>query len=396
MAPAALMRRARAPRRHRPQIAHVVGARPTYMKVAPVYAALERSGRVEQRLIHTGQHYDRLVNDVFFDELPLPAPHVQLGVGSGNHGEQTAKALEGLERVFVDLRPDLVLVPGDVNSTLAGALAAVKLHIPVCHLESGLRSFDWSMPEEHNRRLTDHVSSLLLTHSEDANDNLAAEGIADERVAFVGNTMIDSLMASLPRALERAAYTDLGLQPRGYLLVTLHRPALVDQADLLARTVAAIAEVAKRIPVVFPVHPRTRDRMLQLGLSTNGAVRLVDPQPYCDFVSLAALAAGVVTDSGGVQEETTVLGVPCFTLRDSTERPVTISHGTNTLLGLEPERLTAIPGLLGDRPAPRFPALWDGEAGGRAAAALERFLGVRQDTAVGGPLLRAAVARRPD
>jgi UDP-N-acetylglucosamine 2-epimerase (non-hydrolysing) len=203
-------------------------------------------------------------------------------------------------------------------------------------------------------------------------------------------------MASLPGALERAAYARLGLEPRGYLLVTLHRPALVDQADLLARTVAAIAELGARIPVVFPVHPRTRDRMFQLGLSPDGGVHLVDPQPYSDFVSLMASAAGVVTDSGGVQEETTVLGVPCFTLRDSTERPVTISHGTNTLLGLEPERLTTIPDLLGDRHVARIPALWDGRAGERAAVALERFLGVRQDVAVGGPLLRAAVARRPD
>jgi len=396
MAEAALTTFARARRRGRPLVAHVVGARPNYMKVAPVYAALERSGRVDQRLVHTGQHYDRLVNDVFFNELPLPEPHVQLAVGSGNHGEQTAKALDGLERVFLDLRPDVVLVPGDVNSTLAAALAAVKLQIPVCHLESGLRSFDWAMPEEHNRRLTDHVSSLLLTHCEDARENLAAEGIDDGRVAFVGNTMIDSLMASLPGALERAAYARLGLKPRGYLLVTLHRPALVDQADLLARTVAAIAELGARIPVVFPVHPRTRDRMFQLGLSPDGGVHLVDPQPYSDFVSLMASAAGVVTDSGGVQEETTVLGVPCFTLRDSTERPVTISHGTNTLLGLEPERLTTIPDLLGDRHVARIPALWDGRAGERAAVALERFLGVRQDVAVGGPLLRAAVARRPD
>ncbi|HSC92512.1 MAG TPA: UDP-N-acetylglucosamine 2-epimerase (non-hydrolyzing) [Gaiellaceae bacterium] len=395
MAHAAQPGRARTRGRMRPLVVHVVGARPNYMKVAPLYAALERSGRVEQRLVHTGQHYDRLVNDVFFDELPLPEPHSQLGVGSGSHGEQTARALEGLERVFLDLRPDLVVVPGDVNSTLAAALAAVKLHIPVCHLESGLRSFDWAMPEEHNRRLTDHVSSLLLTHCEDANENLAAEGIAEERVEFVGNTMIDSLMASLGHALERAAYTDLGLAPRSYLLVTLHRPALVDQADLLARTVAAIAELGRQMPVVFPVHPRTRERMLQLGLSPNGGVRLVDPQPYTDFVSLAALAAGVVTDSGGVQEETTVLGVPCFTLRESTERPVTITHGTNTLLGLEPEKLTRIPGLLGNRPSPRFPPLWDGAAGSRAAAAVERFLGVREDAKVGAPLLHAAVARRP-
>jgi UDP-N-acetylglucosamine 2-epimerase (non-hydrolysing) len=208
--------------------------------------------------------------------------------------------------------------------------------------------------------------------------------------------MIDSLLASLPPALERAAYAELGLAPRSYLLVTLHRPALVDEADLLARTVAAIEALGKRMPVVFPVHPRTRERMLALGLSANGGVRLVDPQPYGDFVSLAALAAGVVTDSGGVQEETTVLGVPCFTLRESTERPVTISHGTNTLLGLEPERLSEVPDLLGPRPAPTFPPLWDGHAGERAAHVVERFLGVRRAESVGGAPLLRAVARRPD
>jgi UDP-N-acetylglucosamine 2-epimerase (non-hydrolysing) len=375
----------------RPLVIHVVGARPNYMKVAPVYAALDQRGFVDQRLIHTGQHYDESVNGVFFAELPLPQPHVKLAVGSGTHGAQTARALDGLERAFIDLEPDLVVVPGDVNSTLAGALAAVKLDIPVCHLEAGLRSFDWTMPEEHNRRLTDHISSLLLTHSEDAADNLTAEGIARERIVFVGNTMIDSLLRSLDHSSERATHAELGLERRSYLLVTLHRPALVDAADMLTRTVAALEKVGREMPVVFPVHPRTRARMGQLGLSPNGGVRLIEPQSHGDFVSLLAMAAGVITDSGGVQEEATVLGVPCYTLRENTERPVTITHGTNVLLGLEPERITTIPAALDRRTAARIPPLWDGRAGERAAEAVEEFLGCGHAHAHLDPTLPAAV-----
>ena len=323
-------------------VVHVVGARPNYMKVAPVYSALERRGLVEQRLIHTGQHYDPSVRDVFFAELPLPEPHVQLDVRSGSHGAQTARALAGLEEVFVELTPDLVVAPGDINSTLAAALAAVKLGIPVCHLEAGLRSHDWAMPEEHNRKLTDHLSSLLLTHSEEANETLEREGIPAERVAFVGNTMIDTLFSRLPYALDRAAWTDFGAAQREYVLVTLHRPALVDEPDLLLRTLTAVDRIAAEIPVLFPVHPRTRARIESLGYRPSAGVMLLDPQPYEMFLSLEAGAAAVATDSGGVQEETTALGVPCFTLRANTERPVTVTHGTNTILGLEPERLGEI------------------------------------------------------
>jgi UDP-N-acetylglucosamine 2-epimerase (non-hydrolysing) len=359
-------------------IAHVVGARPNYMKVAPVYAELERRGAVEQRLIHTGQHYDANVKDVFFAELPLPRPHVQLEVRSGMHGEQTAKALDGLERVFVDMRPDLVVVPGDVNSTLAGALAAVKLHIPVCHIEAGLRSFDWTMPEEHNRRLTDAVSTLLLTHSEEAEGNLVREGVDADRVAFVGNTMIDTLMDNLDEARALEACRQYGVEPGSYLLVTLHRPALVDNPELLRRVMAALEVIAADHDVVFPVHPRTRGRLETLGLAGRTRVRLVDPVPYRPFVSLQADAAGVVTDSGGVQEETTALGVPCFTLRDNTERPVTITDGTNVLLGLEPERLLEIPALLDAGTSGARPPLWDGRAGARAAGAIEELLDVAE------------------
>ena len=356
-------------------VVHIVGARPNYMKVAPVYAELERRGNVEQRLVHTGQHYDASVKDVFFSELPLPSPHLELEVGSGSHGEQTAKALARLERAFLELQPDLVVVPGDVNSTLAAALAAVKLDIPVCHLEAGLRSFDRRMPEEHNRRLTDHVSTLLLTTSKDGNENLAREGIGPEGVALVGNTMIDTLLANVGKARDLSAWTAHGLESRRYMLVTLHRPALVDSSALLRQTMLALERIADDLPVVFPVHPRTRARLTDLRLA-NGRVQLIDPQPYNRFLSLEAEAAAVVTDSGGVQEETTVLGVPCFTLRENTERPVTVTHGTNLVLGLDPARLAEIPGHLSAARPHLVPPLWDGRAGERASDEIEGILEV--------------------
>ena len=315
---------------------------------------------------------------------PLPRPHLELEVGSGSHGEQTGRALIALERAFVELRPDLVVVAGDVNSTLAGALAAVKLHIRVCHVESGLRSFDWTMPEEHNRRIADHLSALLLTHSEDANANLAAEGIAEERIAFVGNTMIDTLMANVDAARAREAWREHGLDAGRYVLVTLHRPSLVDSSELLAETMSALERVARDLPVIFPAHPRTQDRLDRLGLSSLERVRVTPPLSYTDFLSLEASAAAVVTDSGGVQEETTALGVPCFTLRDNTERPVTVTQGTNTLLGLDPARLMEIPGLLRQPREGSLPPLWDGRAGERAAAAIEELLAVVGASALRG------------
>jgi UDP-N-acetylglucosamine 2-epimerase (non-hydrolysing) len=371
-------------------VVHVVGARPNYMKIAPVYAELDKLGGVEQRLVHTGQHYDREVNDVFFSELPLPKPHHQLTVGSGSHAEQTARAMVELERLFVDLRPDLVVVPGDVNSTLAAALAAAKLNVPVCHLEAGLRSFDTSMPEEHNRRLTDHVSTLLLTHSEDANENLQAEGIPSEKVAFVGNTMIDTLLANVARAREMEAWRDFGLRSRSYVLVTLHRAALVDDPRLIAATLRGLEEIAREIPVVFPVHPRTRARLEATG-ATAERVMLVEPLPYTRFLSLQTGAAGVVTDSGGIQEETTALGIPCFTLRDNTERPVTVSHGTNVVLGLAPERLAEVPARLRNSHPTAIPPLWDGRAGRRSAIAIDTLVRGRELEA---PSLPASVGRR--
>jgi UDP-N-acetylglucosamine 2-epimerase (non-hydrolysing) len=347
----------------RPLIVHVVGARPNYMKVAPVYAELERRDNVEQRLVHTGQHYDTLMKDVFFAELPLPRPHVQLDAHT------TESALEELERVFGELGPELVVVAGDVNSTLAGAVAAAKHGLPVCHIESGLRSHDWSMPEERNRVITDHLSTLLLTHSEDADRNLATEAVPEDRVSLVGNTMIDTLRASEDAARSLEAWREFGLEPGRYVLVTLHRPSLVDNADLLAQTISGLDEVAGTLPVIFPVHPRTKRNL-------EGATRvlLTEPLPYRQFLSLEIEAAAVVTDSGGIQEETTALRVPCFTLRANTERPVTIELGTNTLLGLEPERLREIPSLLASPKPGEIPPLWDGRAGERAADAVERLL----------------------
>jgi len=360
------------------QVCFVVGARPNFMKAAPVLRALRAlDPGTEPLLVHTGQHYDAGMSDVFLRQLDLPTPNVFLGVGSGTHAEQTARALVGVEQVLVEHAPALVVVPGDVNSTLAGALAAAKLEIPVAHLEAGLRSFDPTMPEEHNRRLTDHLSALLLAHSQSAVDNLAAEGIAGASVHLVGNTMIDSLFEHVESARAGRPWEELGVEPDGYGLVTLHRPALVDDPELLRAAAEALAELAGTIPLVFPVHPRTLERLAGAGLSESlerSGVRVTTPLGYLEFLGLESEARFVLTDSGGVQEETSALGVPCFTLRDTTERPVTIELGTNTLLGLEPERIADIPSLLSTpRPTRQIP-LWDGHAGARAADVIAHFL----------------------
>jgi UDP-N-acetylglucosamine 2-epimerase (non-hydrolysing) len=353
------------------RIVYVVGTRPNFVKMAPVVAALRRR-RPDWRhaIVHTGQHYDRMMSGVFLDELGVPDPDHLLEVGSGSHGEQTARVIEALEPVLVEERADLVLVPGDVNSTLAAALCASKLGMAVGHVESGLRSFDRTMPEEVNRIVADHLSEHLFMHSDEAAENLAAEGVGKERTRMVGNTMIDTLVALEERFRARGAAASLGLEPGGYLLVTLHRPALVD-GPLLAQAIEALAAVASELPVVFPVHPRTRKNLGE-GWREPAGVRLVDPVGYLDFLSLEADAAAVLTDSGGIQEETTYLGVPCFTLRDNTERPVTIRAGTNTLLGLDPDRTREIPALLADRAssAKAVPPLWDGRAAERIADVL--------------------------
>jgi UDP-N-acetylglucosamine 2-epimerase (non-hydrolysing) len=351
------------------RIVHVVGTRPNFVKMAPVIAAVRaRFGDGDSVIVHTGQHYDRAMSEIFFAELGVPEPDHMLGVGSGSHAEQTARVLERLEPVLRSEKPDVVLVPGDVNSTLAAALCADRLGLAVGHVESGLRSFDRSMPEETNRIVADHLAALLFLHSSEAEDNLRSEGVPDERFQFVGNTMIDTLVALEERFRSRGSARELGVEPGGFLLVTLHRPALVD-GPLLAEAMAALARVAEAMPVVFPVHPRTRK---MLGGPPPAGVTLVDPVGYLDFLSLEADAGAVLTDSGGIQEETTYLGVPCFTLRDNTERPVTVRAGTNTVLGLDPARIVEIPALLDGRDgeSPQPPEKWDGHAAQRIADVL--------------------------
>ena len=361
------------------RVLHVVGTRPNLVKMAPVIGTLrERFPEWPAAIVHTGQHYDRLMSEIFLEELGVPEPDHVLGVGSGSHAEQIARVLERLEPVLRAERPDLVIVPGDVNSTLGAALCAAKLGIAVAHLESGLRSFDRTMPEETNRIGADLVASLCFLHCDEAVENLRAEAVEESRIKFVGNTMIDTLVALTDRIHERRAAATLGLEPGGYLLVTLHRPALVD-GPLLAEAMQRLSEVGRELPVVFPTHPRTR-KMLD-GASYPG-VTVTDPVGYLDFLSLELEAGAVLTDSGGIQEETTYLGIPCFTLRDNTERPVTIRAGTNTLLGLDPARITEIPQLLRARPAanragsageaeePARPYLWDGRAAERVADVL--------------------------
>jgi UDP-N-acetylglucosamine 2-epimerase (non-hydrolysing) len=350
------------------RIVYVIGTRPNFVKTAPVIAALrERLPDGRHAIVHTGQHYDRAMSEVFFEELGVSAPDHMLEVGSGSHATQTARTMERLEPVLEEEKPDLVMVPGDVNSTLAAVLTAAKMQIPVAHVESGLRSFDRTMPEEINRIVADEFSEHLFLHSDEAIENLRAEGIADERMHFVGNTMIDTLVALEERFRGAGAATKLGVEPGSYALVTLHRPALVD-GELLPETVRRLAELAREMPVVFPVHPRTRKKMEAVE-SEHPGLLLSEPLGYVEFLSLLADAGAVLTDSGGIQEETTYLGIPCFTLRDNTERPVTIRAGTNTLLGLDPAAIAGIPAALAERPTapPEPPPLWDGHAAERIA-----------------------------
>jgi UDP-N-acetylglucosamine 2-epimerase (non-hydrolysing) len=352
------------------RIVYVIGTRPNFVKTAPVIAAMrERLPEGRHAIVHTGQHYDRAMSEVFFEELGVPAPDHMLEVGSGSHATQTARTMERLEPVLEEEKPDLVMAPGDVNSTLAAVLTAAKMHIPVAHIESGLRSFDRTMPEEVNRIVADEFSEYLFLHSDEAIENLRAEGIGDERMHFVGNTMIDTLVALEERFRAVGSAGKLGVEPGKYMLVTLHRPALVD-GDLLPETVRQLTELGREMPVVFPVHPRTRKKMEEISAEHPGLI-LSEPRGYVDFLSLVADAGAVLTDSGGIQEETTYLGVPCFTLRDNTERPVTIRAGTNTLLGLDPAAIAGVPAALNGRPTGQSepPPLWDGKAAGRIADA---------------------------
>ena len=355
----------------------VVGARPNFVKAAPVISALEESDGITVRVLHTGQHYDRALSGGFIERLGMREPDANLEVGSGTHAEQTAGVLIGTEQDLLAHPADMVMVPGDVNSTMGAALAATKLHIAVAHIESGLRSRDWGMPEEVNRVVTDRVSDLLLCTSEEAVENLAAEGITGDGVQLVGNTMIDSLFRLLEGVDRPALLERNGLEARNFVLVTLHRPALVDDPELLGPTMEVLASLAESMPVVFPVHPRTRARLEGMGYAASGKVTLAESMDYTDFIGLEAEARLVVTDSGGVQEETTVLGIPCLTYRTTTERPITVELGTNELVGLDPQSLREaaerVLGTAAPADPPQIP-LWDGQAGPRAAAAVESFL----------------------
>jgi UDP-N-acetylglucosamine 2-epimerase (non-hydrolysing) len=356
------------------KILMVIGTRPNMVKAAPVLAELaRRPERFASVLVHTGQHYDADMSDVFLEELGIGEPDHCLGVGSGTHAEQVGRVLERLDPVLKEEAPELALVVGDVNSTLAAALGAAQRAVPVGHIEAGLRSFDPTMIEELNRVVTDAVSSLLFVHSPEAVENLVREGIPEPAIHYVGNTMIDTLLSLRNHAESRSAPERHELREGEYLLVTLHRPALVD-GPLLGAAVEQLAAVADDMPVVFPVHPHTR-AALDGRIGKPDAIRFLPPLGYLDFLGLMAGAAGVLTDSGGVQEETTILGVPCFTLRETTERPVTVEHGTNTVLGLAPDRIADVPGLLRKADAqPRQPPMWDGRAAERIVDALEVFL----------------------
>jgi UDP-N-acetylglucosamine 2-epimerase (non-hydrolysing) len=341
------------------------------MKIAPIVAALgRRPALFESVLVHTGQHYDEKLSQVFFDDLGIPRPDVNLNVGSGSHAQQTAAVMTAFEQVLLEQTIDLVLVVGDVNSTIACALVASKLGIPVAHVEAGLRSYDRGMPEEINRVLTDQISDLLFTTEASALDNLRREGVAEDKVHFVGNVMIDTLLAHRERARATAVHATLGLEPGGYGLMTLHRPSNVDDTAAFDRLMRGIDDVAADVPIVFPVHPRTRPAVARSetasAMVANGRLRLVDPLGYLEFVGLMERARVVLTDSGGVQEETTILQVPCLTLRENTERPVTISHGTNQLVGTDSEKIREAWRRVKAATAPAgAPPLWDGRAAER-------------------------------
>jgi UDP-N-acetylglucosamine 2-epimerase (non-hydrolysing) len=348
-------------------IVQIVGARPNFMKVAPVMAALARREGVRQILVHTGQHYDANMSEVFFTQLGIPKPDVNLEVGPGTHAQQTANIMIKLEPVLGEREPDLVMVYGDVNSTLAAALDCAKLSIPIAHVEAGLRSFDRQMPEEINRVLTDQVADLLFTPSAEANENLLREGIAEEKIHFVGNVMIDTVVRLLPAAKLTSPVN--GSKP--YALVTLHRPSNVDDPERLANIIDGLAEISRALTVLFPIHPRTRQRLTKVGarVPDDERLRLLEPMGYLEFLAMQREATVVITDSGGIQEECTYLGVPCLTLRENTERPVTVSIGTNVLVGHDMNRLGEEVNriIAGNAKRGSIPPLWDGKAGDRIA-----------------------------
>jgi UDP-N-acetylglucosamine 2-epimerase (non-hydrolysing) len=356
------------------KILNIVGARPNFMKMAPIIAAIKRRGDLlSQKLVHTGQHYDEAMSASFFRDLEMPAPDINLEVGSGTHAEQTARVMQAFEPVVLDENPDWVVVVGDVNSTLACSLVASKLNVKVAHVEAGLRSFDRTMPEEINRIVTDQLSDLLLTPSADGDANLLREGIAPDRIKRVGNVMIDTLWQQVERAQATPVLSDLSLTPQQFGVVTLHRPSNVDDRATLTGILSALARIAVRLPLIFPAHPRTQARMREFGLEIPSNLRVIDPLGYLDFMQLWSNARLVLTDSGGLQEETTALGIPCLTLRENTERPITIHEGTNRLVGCDPAQIeqTAFAILNGQLAlAGRIPELWDGHTAERIVDAL--------------------------
>lgn len=368
------------------KVINVVGARPNFMKVAPIVEAMKRrEHEFAPLVVHTGQHYDADMSDAFFRDLALPEPDVHLEVGSASHAMQTAAVMQRFEPVVVEHQPDWVVVVGDVNSTIACALVCSKLGVKVAHVEAGLRSRDRTMPEEINRLLTDQIADLLLTPSPDADENLLREGIPAERIRLVGNIMIDSLFRHIELAKSSSIKQTLAVDQRDYALLTLHRPSNVDTHEHLSAIVDAVQKISKRLPVIFPVHPRTRKTLEQFGLTgklgSSGQVRLLDPLGYVDFVNLMSGARLVLTDSGGIQEETTVLGIPCLTLRENTERPITIEMGTNQLVGRDPERIVHAATAALDAPMPRdhrIPPLWDGHTAERIVTSLLEFSSAAQ------------------
>ncbi len=362
------------------RIINVVGARPNLMKIAPLmHAYAERDG-IEPILVHTGQHYDDNMSDLFFRQLSIPEPDLNLGVGSGSHAVQTAEIIRAFEPVALEHKPDAVLVVGDVNSTIACGLVASKLGIPVVHVEAGLRSFDRGMPEEINRVLTDAISDLLFCTEQSGVDNLRREGVAEEKIHLVGNVMIDTLLRNRTRAEESTILSDLGLRASGYAVLTLHRPSNVDDPEILGRILEALEVIQQDLPLVFPSHPRTRARLAEFGFMDRVGslenLRVIEPLGYIDFLKLLASARLVLTDSGGIQEETTILTVPCLTLRENTERPVTVEMGGNQIVGNDPRRILAAYRSIihGEAGSGRTPALWDGRAAHRIVEVLERAL----------------------
>lgn len=355
----------------------VAGARPNFMKIAPLLRELASRERFETYLVHTGQHYDKAMSESFFEELGIAEPDVNLGVGSGSHAEMTAEVLRRMESILVEQEPDVLLVVGDVNSTLAASLAASKLGVPVAHVEAGLRSFDRAMPEEVNRILTDALSDWLFVTEPSGEENLRREGVAAERIHLVGNVMIDTLLANVEKARGRDTLGRFGLEPRAYAALTLHRPSNVDDPDQLRALFDVLEEIHEEIPVVFPVHPRTQAAIESRLGGRAPKLRMTEPLGYLDFLRLLSDARLVLTDSGGIQEETTVLGVPCLTLRENTERPVTVQQGTNQIVGTDPATIrTEVRKILdGKGRKGRIPDLWDGGAAGRIVDVLERDLG---------------------